>query len=95
MSHSLPIKYSRTPPKIRREVREQYVKEQGGLCYWCKDPLSGPPTQEVQDAYIDWRAFPPNFLKHPVHLQHDHNTDLTEGAVHARCNAYMWHYHKR
>jgi hypothetical protein len=39
--------------------------------------------------------FPPNFLKYPVHLQHNHDTDMTEGAVHARCNAVMWQYHGR
>lgn len=31
-------------------------------------------------------------LRYPVHLQHNHDTGMTEGAVHARCNAVMWQY---
>ena len=30
---------------------------------------------------------------HPIHLHHDHDTDLTIGAVHAYCNAILWEYH--
>lgn len=91
----LPIKYSETAPHIRRQAREQYVKEQGGLCYWCHQPLTGAPSDEVNSKIICWSLFPKNFLKYPIHLQHDHDTDLTEGAVHAKCNAVMWQYHGR
>ena len=92
MEYKLPVLYSRADPKQRRAVREQYVREQGGLCYWCKQPLSGPAPKHITSKKINWRLFPPGFLKHPVHLQHDHSSDLTEGAVHAICNAYMWQY---
>jgi hypothetical protein len=34
-------------------------------------------------------------LKSPIHLQHDHDTGLTEGAVHAYCNAVLWQYEGR
>jgi hypothetical protein len=34
-------------------------------------------------------------LLHPVHLQHSHVTGLTEGAVHAFCNAVLWQYEGR
>jgi len=44
---------------------------------------------------INLKLFPPGFLKNPVHLQHNHDSDLTEGAVHAKCNGVMWQYHGR
>ena len=95
MEQKLPIFYSKADAKQRRLVREQYVREQGGLCYWCKEPLTGPAAKHIREKKINWRLFPPQFLKHPVHLQHNHDTDLTEGAVHAICNAVMWQYHGR
>lgn len=36
-----------------------------------------------------------NFLQHPIHLQHNHTTGMTEGAVHNYCNAVMWQYEHR
>ena len=39
--------------------------------------------------------FPAFFLSHPIHLQHNHETNMTEGAVHARCNAVLWQYEGR
>jgi len=27
-----------------------------------------------------------------MHLHHNHETDMTEGAVHAYCNAVLWQY---
>jgi hypothetical protein len=91
----IPVAYSKLIPSEKREIRESYVKEQDGLCMWCRYPLSGNPPQQITEKYINWRLFPPNFLKHPVHLQHNHDTDMTEGAVHAYCNAVMWQYHGR
>lgn len=90
-----PAKYDNLTPNERRLLRESYVVAQDGLCYWCNQPLSGPPSTEVSSASINLRLFPTGFMKHPVHLQHDHVSGLTEGAVHARCNAYMWQYHGR
>jgi hypothetical protein len=49
----------------------------------------------VTSKPINWKLFPENFLMYPVHLQHDHNTNLTEGAVHAYCNAVLWQYEGR
>lgn len=95
MDYKLPVRYSRATARERRAVREQYMHEQNGLCYWCKQPLDQEPPQHIKNKKINWRLFPPGFLKHPVHLQHNHDTDLTEGAVHARCNAYMWQVHGR
>lgn len=90
--YNLPVLYSKLDQRERRAVREQYVKQQNGLCWHCNEPLDKPPPQHIKDKPIDWRLFPPGFTKHPVHLQHDHFTDHTEGAVHALCNAVLWQY---
>jgi hypothetical protein len=87
-----PTAYSGLSPKGRRAVREAYVKEQGGRCFYCDLQLTGEPADKPP---IDWSWFPDNFLKYPIHLQHDHETDMTEGAVHAYCNAVMWQYEGR
>lgn len=80
-----------------RAVREEYAKRQNGQCMFCANPLSGNPPNSVTEKEIDWSLFPngKGFLRHPVHLQHDHNTNMTEGAVHAYCNAVLWQYHGR
>ncbi|QIG76556.1 hypothetical protein EVC27_031 [Rhizobium phage RHph_I1_6] len=76
----------------RRALRQLYVIEQQGLCHHCKRPLALRPTPGVEQAKINKDLFPPNFFDHPVHLHHNHNTGMTIGAVHARCNAYLWQY---
>lgn len=91
----LPVMYDELPWQKRREVRNEYARLQEGKCMWCGDPLSGDPPDHIQKKRINWRLFPPNFLKYPVHLQHSHQTGLTEGAVHARCNAVLWQYYGR
>ena len=91
----LPVAYSTISSYTRKQVREQYTREQGGLCYWCKESLDGKPHKDIQETALNLTLFPPGFLRHPVHLQHNHDTDMTEGAVHARCNGVMWQYHER
>jgi len=91
----LPAKYSTLTWQERRAVRQQYIDNQNGQCYFCSHPLDERPPAEITSKVIDWSLFPENFLKHPIHLQHDHDTDLTEGAVHAYCNAVMWQYHQK
>ena len=93
--YKLPIRYSSSNANKRKIVREQYVKLQKGLCYWCKHSLDKEPPEHIKRKHINWNLFPPNFTKYPIHLQHNHKTDLTEGAVHALCNAVMWQYHGR
>lgn len=92
---NLPVDYEKLSPRKRREVRLEYIKRQGNKCFYCKAPLDSPPPKKVLDRAIDWELFPPNFLKYPIHLQHDHYTGMTEGAVHAYCNAVMWQYEGR
>ena len=91
----LPVKYDHLSPRQRRIVRERYVELQDGLCYWCRAPLSGKPSLNARAKPVAAKLFPPNFFKYPVHLQHNHRTGMTEGAVHAHCNAVMWQYHGR
>lgn len=88
----LPVVYDDTPPAERRAIREEYVRLQKGLCWYCKGPLSDKSIHEVAKKKINAWRFPPDFLKWPVHLHHDHNTGLTIGAVHAYCNAVSFDY---
>lgn len=92
---NLPVNYDLINQRSRKRVREQYIELQAGKCYWCQALLSGPPAFAVQAKYVDLGLFPPGFLERPVHLQHNHVTGMTEGAVHSRCNAVMWQYHNR
>lgn len=77
----------------RRALRERYVALQDGNCRHCGKPLTGEPAEAVVAMPILERLFPPNFFKWPVHLHHNHDTGMTIGAVHARCNAVLWQYH--
>lgn len=95
MIYKLPVDYTKLTTKKRREVREQYIKEQKGICMYCKEKLSGPAAKSVTSKPIDWSYFPPFFLKYTVHLQHCHKTNMTEGAVHAYCNAVLWQYENK
>lgn len=95
MNIELPAMYDNLTWRQRAQVRERYIVMQGGACWYCKHQLAGPPADFVTWARINLRLFPPNFLKNPIHLQHDHDTGLTEGAVHARCNAVLWQYEGR
>jgi hypothetical protein len=92
---SVPIKYSETPAWRRRLVRQHYIQLQNNLCYWCKQPLDKPAPPKIQSMLINLQLFPTGFFDHPVHLHHCHKTDLTQGAVHALCNAVLWQYHKK
>lgn len=91
----LPVKYSSLNFQERRTIRAEYIKRQSGKCMYCGCDLSKEPPNFIMLKEIDWSLFPNNFLDYPVHLQHDHETDLTEGAVHAYCNAVMWQYERR
>lgn len=88
----LSVDYAKTPPAQRKLVREEYIKQQGGVCYYCKSSLMKAPPEGIRNKRIDWNLFPPNFLKHPHHLHHSHDTGMTLGTVHAYCNAVLWQY---
>ena len=88
----LPTDYKKIPIYERRLVREEYIKLQKGKCFYCGESLDKSAPKKITDKKIDWSLFPDNFLKYPIHLQHSHKTDMTEGAVHNYCNAVMWQY---
>lgn len=90
-----PEKYSLLSTNERRKLREKYILAQNGWCMYCKHKLNRLPSKEVIDKYIDLSLFPEGFFNYPVHLQHNHDTDMTEGAVHSKCNAVMWQYDGR
>lgn len=93
--YNLPIVYILLTWQEKRAVREQYIEEQEGKCYYCESSLDKPPPASIQEKKIDWSLFPPGFLEYPIHLQHNHKTGLTEGAIHSYCNAVMWQYENR
>ena len=89
----LPVNYNDIPYTLRRTIREEYARIQGGLCCHCGNPLEGKPADEVLAKGINTRLFPDNFFKHPVHLHHNHDSGMTIGAVHAYCNAVLWQHY--
>jgi hypothetical protein len=93
--YELPTDYTKLTPKQRREVRLQYINEQKNLCYYCGESLNSDAPKRITSKPINWNYFPPNFLQHPIHLQHNHYTNMTEGAVHSYCNAVLWQYEGR
>jgi hypothetical protein len=91
-TYKLPVNYTELATYERKLVREQYIRQQDNICIYCKISLTEQPPSYITNKPIDCSLFPPNFLKHRVHLQHNHSTGMTEGAVHAYCNAVMWQY---
>ena len=88
----LPVDYTIIDQRTRQKVRSKYCELQDWLCFYCGKDLHDKPLVEKK---INWNLFPENFLKHPIHLQHNHETNMTEGAVHAYCNAVLWQYEGR
>ena len=91
----LPVDYTKLTQPERREVRLLYIKEQNNLCMYCGETLDMSAPERITDKPINLTLFPEGFLNNPIHLQHDHNTNMTEGAVHAYCNAVLWEYEGR
>lgn len=88
----LPVMYIDLSFHQRRLVREEYIRLQNGNCFYCKKTLETFAPKFITDKPIVWSAFPENFMNYPVHLHHNHETGLTEGAVHNYCNAVLWQY---
>jgi len=95
MNYKLPIRYTELSQEERGKVRKQYIKEQNNKCYYCGGSLDKEAPERIREKKIDWGLFPKDFLRYPVHLQHNHKTGMTEGAVHNYCNAVMWQYENR
>jgi len=93
--YNLPVEYDNLSSKEKKVVREQYISLQKGLCWHCEHSLDNDAPAHILAKPINHMMFPPRFLKYPIHLQHDHDTGLTEGVVHAYCNAVLWQYYGR
>ena len=91
--YNLPVDYTKLDRQQRRAVRLQYMEEQKGLCYYCKEPLDGPCAPDKAKLKVRPYLYPKGFFENPCHLHHSHDTDLTIGAVHAYCNAVLWEHH--
>ena len=89
---NLPVDYTKLTQPERALVRQQYVDLQEGSCWFCKEPLKSVPSNKVRKAKLNMNLFPSGFLRYPVHLHHCHKTNMTIGAVHSECNAYLWQY---
>lgn len=88
----LPALYDRITPQQRALAREEYEHRQGGLCPFCLQPLAADPPPVIQRLPLNQKLWGPAFMRHPIHLHHDHRTGLTIGAYHARCNAVLAAY---
>lgn len=93
VSNMTPVNYDLLSSKERKLVRERYVVEQHGKCCYCEGSLISEPPEQVQKIPVNMNLFPRGFMKNPIHLHHSHETGMTIGAVHARCNAILWQYH--
>lgn len=91
----LPVQYDDLSVKGKRVIRERYIRDQNGECIYCGGKLHNPPPMDILNIPVNKKLFPNGFFDYPVHLQHSHMTGLTEGAVHAYCNALMWEYDGR
>jgi len=93
--YKLPVDYTKLNYKEKKEIILQYIEQQNNLCYYCKHSLDKEAPEYIKNKKINWNLFPKNFLDYPIHLQHNHDTGMTEGVVHNYCNAVMWEYEKR
>lgn len=91
----LPTDYTKLTRQERREVRLQYIEQQNNLCMYCGETLFKLAPERITNKPINLKLFPEGFLDYPIHLQHCHKTNMTEGAVHAYCNAVLWEYEGR
>ncbi len=88
-----PQNYDKLNSHQRKDLREEYVKDQKGKCAHCGGDLDRPPRSEVRSQKVTEKFYPPGFFRYLVHLHHNHVTGMTIGAVHAYCNAVLWEYH--
>jgi hypothetical protein len=92
-SMKIPANYDELNWKERRIVREEYIELQHGKCWFCGELLKGDPSDKIIGKPLNKNLFPKNFFRYPIHLHHDHETGITIGAVHSKCNAVMWQYY--
>jgi hypothetical protein len=57
--YELPIDYTSLHWTEKKEVRNQYIKEQDHKCYYCGCSLDEPAPKHITDKKINWKLFPP------------------------------------
>jgi hypothetical protein len=60
MNYNLPVDYTKLNWAERRQVREQYIKEQDRKCYYCGCSLDEPAPKHITEKKINWKLFPKN-----------------------------------
>ena len=93
--YNLSLIYHEIPIEKKKYVRKQYMEKQNYKCMYCNEDILKSALEFITKLKIDWKLFPPNFLKHPIHLQYSHDTGLTEEVFHNYCNAVMWQYENK
>ena len=88
----IPINYRKATWQERKKIREEYIIYQKGLCSHCGGDLNQTPPKKIMDLPKDKSLFLNKFFDYPIHLHHSHDTGMTEGVVHAQCNAVLWQY---
>jgi len=73
MNYTLPIDYTTLTQDQRTDVRNQYVREQNELCYYCKGSLNESPPKNITDMEINWVLF----LQHFYSIQFIFNIIIT------------------
>jgi hypothetical protein len=69
------VKYDAMSNEVRTELRLSFWEDQDGLCLICYEPI---PPDEVQNGK-------------KTHLDHNHETGLVRGLLHALCNTSLGH----
>lgn len=95
MEINLPTIYSDLTYKEKIYVRSLYSEQQEGKCMFCLNELTDEPSVNSSNKTITPSLYPSNFFHYKIHLQHCHKTGLTEGVVHAHCNAVLWEYYNK
>lgn len=76
--YNLPVDYTSLRWYEIKAVRLQYIEQQKGMCHYCGCALDEDAPNHIRDINIYWGLFPDNFLKYPIHLQHNHDTRMTD-----------------
>jgi len=68
--------------RARRDARREHVTDRYGL------------TLEQLDTWLEFQgeccALCGKHLRLPFHIDHDHDTGVIRGLLHARCNQFAW-----
>jgi len=58
----LPVRYKDYHYTERWKVREEYIKIQKGMCFYCNAPLLGEPATYITNKKINRNLYPNGFF---------------------------------